>query len=70
MLAEWREILGSADQIAAFAREMSAFLQSSAITETRAFVRSFIKAILVRSGRATIHYTIPTPPDSPIGGGT
>ena len=32
------------------------------------FVRSFVKAILVRPGQATIHYTIPTTPDSPIGG--
>ena len=49
--------------------EVSDFLQSSAITETRAFVRSFVKAILVKPGRATIHYAIPTPKDSPIGGG-
>ena len=45
----------------------SEFLRTSEITETRAFVRSFVKAILVRPGRATIHYTIPTPEDSPIG---
>ena len=68
MLAERRVMLDSADKIAAFAREMSEFLQTSEITETRAFVRSFVKAILVRPGRATIHYAIPTPPDSPIGG--
>ncbi len=49
--------------------EMSEFLRTSEITETRSFVRSFVKAILVGPGRATIHYTIPTPPDSPIGGG-
>lgn len=36
--------------------------------ETRAFVHSFVKAILVRPGLATIHYTIPMPPDSLIGG--
>ena len=31
-------------------------------------MQSFVKAILVGPGRATIHYTIPTPPDSPIEG--
>ena len=61
-------MLDNATKIAAFASEMSEFLQTSEITETRAFVRSFVKAIRVKPGRATIHYTIPTPPDSPIGG--
>ena len=68
MLAERRVLLDSAETIAAFAEEMSEFLRTSEITETRAFVRSFVKAILVGPGRATIHYTIPTPPDSPIDG--
>ena len=69
VLAERRVMLDSAETVAAFAAEMSEFLQTSEITETRAFVRSFVKAILVRPGRATILYTIPTPPDSPIEGG-
>ena len=69
MLAERRVLLDSAETVAAFAAEMSEFLRTSEITETRAFVRSFVKAILVRPGQATIHYTIPTPPDSPIGRG-
>ena len=47
MLAERRVLLDSADTIAAFAEEMSEFLRTSEITETRAFVRSFVKAILV-----------------------
>ena len=69
MLAERRVLLDSAETVAAFAEEMNEFLQTSEITETRAFVRSFVKAILVRPGRATIHYTIPTSPDGPLGGG-
>ena len=68
VLAERRVMLDSAETITAYAREMSEFLRTSEIAETRAFVRSFVKAILVRPGRATIHYTIPTPPDSPLGG--
>jgi len=68
VLAERRELLDSADTIAAFAQDMSAFLKTSELTETKAFVRSFVKEVLVRPGGATIIYTIPTPEDSPIGG--
>ena len=45
MLADRRVMLDSADTIAAFAKEMSEFLKTSELTETRAFVRSFVKEI-------------------------
>ena len=67
VLAQRRELLDSADTIAAFAADMSEFLRTSELTETKAFVRSFVKEVLVRPGGATIVYTIPTPEDSPIG---
>ena len=60
--------MDSADTIAAFAADMSEFLKTSELTETKAFVRSFVKEVLVRPGAATIVYTLPTPEDSPIGG--
>ena len=47
---------------------MSSFPMESEFTETKAFVRSFVKQIAVSPGRATIHYTIPTPEDNAIGG--
>ncbi len=68
VLSQRRELLDSADVIAAFARDMSEFLKTSELTETKTFVRSFVKEVLVRPGGATIIYTIPTPEDSPIGG--
>ena len=68
VLAERRELLDSADVVAAFAADMSRFLRTSELTETRAFVRSFVKEVEVVPGKATIVYTIPTPADSPIGG--
>ena len=67
-LTQRRELLDSADTIAAFAEEMSEFLKASELTETRAFVQSFVKEVLVRPGKAAIIYTIPTPEDSPIKG--
>ncbi len=68
MLADRRLMLDSADTIAAFAKEMSEFLKTSELTETKAFVRSFVKEVVVRPGKAEIVYTIPTPEHSPIGG--
>ena len=68
MLADRRVMLDSADTIAVFAKEMSEFLKTSQLTETKAFVRSFVKEVQVKPGKATIIYTVPTPEDSPIGG--
>ncbi len=69
LLAERRHFLDSADVIASYAEEMSEFLKSSELTETRAFVHSFVKEIEVKPGRAAIIYSLLTPEDSPIGGG-
>ena len=65
LLKERRQFLDSADTIATFAEEMSEFLKTSELTETRAFVHSFVKEVEVKPGRAAIVYSIPTPEDSP-----
>ena len=48
---------------------MSEYLKTSELTESRSFIQSFVKEIVVEPGKAAVRYTIPTPPDSPIGGG-
>ena len=68
LLSERRRFLDSADTIATVAADMSEFLRTSELTETRAFVHSFVKKIEVKPGKATIIYAIPTPDDSPMGG--
>ena len=68
MLSKRKVTLDKVETITAFALDMSAYLRESEITESRAFIRSFVTEIEVRPGRATIHYSIPTPEDSPIGG--
>ena len=68
LLSERRVTLDKVETITAYANDMSEFLKTSELTESRAFIRSFVKEIEVRPGRAVIHYTIPTPEDSPIGG--
>ena len=68
MLADRRVVLDSADTIAAFAAEMNEFLKTSELTETKAFVGSFVKEVVVKPGKAVIVYAMPTPDDSLIGG--
>ena len=68
LLSERRVILDEVDTITAFARDMSDYLVKSSLTESRAFIKSFIKEIAVAPGKATIRYTIPMPSDSRIPG--
>ena len=68
IVAERRAFLDRAETVAAFAADMSEFLRTSELTETRSFIRSFVKEIQIRPGKASIIYTIPLPEDSPIGG--
>ena len=69
LLKDRRQLLDSADVIATFAEEMSEFLSTSELTETRAFVH-LLRQEGTRSGpaRPPSSTTIPTPDDSPMGG--
>ena len=67
VLAERRVFLDSADIIANFAADMSEFLRTSDITESKAFMCSFVKEITVRPRQAVMSYTISASDDSPIG---
>ena len=69
ILSKRRVTLDKVETITAFAKDMREYLKTSQLTESRAFIRSFVKEIEVRPGKATIHYSILTPEDSPIGGG-
>ena len=68
MLSERRVVLDEVETIATYARDMSNYLISSDLTETKSFIRSFVKDVAVRPGSATIRYTIPMPSDSRIPG--
>ena len=56
------------ETIAAYAQDMSEFLNESELTERRAFIETFVKEIVVMPGDALLRYTIPMPDDSPIPG--
>ena len=66
LLSERREVLDGVETITAFARDMSQFLKTNELTESRAFIKSFVKEIVVSPGRAVVRYSIPMPPDSRI----
>ena len=57
-LAERRAVLDSAERTAAFAEEMSEFLRTSDLAESKAFIRSVVKQIAVQPRTAMIRYTI------------
>ena len=69
ILSKRRVTLDKMERITDFAKEMSDYLKTSDLTQSRAFIRSFVKEVTVRPGKATILYTLLTPEDSPIGGG-
>ena len=54
------------DTITAYAQDMREYLRKSDLTQSRAFIRSFVKEIDVAPGRAVIRYSIPMPEDSRI----
>ncbi len=66
-LAERRVLLDKAEVVAHFATDMAEFLHAIDITESKAFLRTFVKHIAVEPGRAVIHHTNPMPEDSQIG---
>ena len=61
-------VLDDVETIAAYAQDMSEFLNESELTERRAFIETFVKEIVVIPGNALMHYTVPMPHDSLIPG--
>ena len=66
--ADARAVLDNVNTIAAYAQDMSEFLNESELTERRAFIESFVKEIVVMPDNAVVRYSIPMPDDSPIPG--
>ena len=66
--SERRAVLDDMETIAAYAKDMSQFLKESELTESRAFIKSFVKEIVVSPGKAAVRYTIPMPEDSQMPG--
>ncbi|MYC37407.1 MAG: recombinase family protein [Chloroflexi bacterium] len=68
VLTQRRKVLDDVNTIAAYAQDMSEFLEESELTERRSFIESFVKEIVVVPGDALMRYTVPMPDDSLIPG--
>ena len=66
LLSERRVVLDDLETITAYAKDMRGFLRKSELTETRSFINSFVKDIVVSPGKATVHYTVPIPQGSRV----
>ena len=49
--------------VKAYARDLASLLGEASFTESKAFLRSFIRRIAVDGEKATIHYNLPMPPE-------
>ena len=56
------------DAITALVRDMTEFLKDSELHERRAFTETFVKEIVVMSGKALIRYNVPMAKDSDTAG--
>ena len=65
MLSQRLKVLDDVNTITAYAKEMRDFLSESEPTERRAFIKSFVKEIVVMPGDALLRYTIPISQSTP-----
>ena len=65
ILSQRRAVLDDVNTIAAYAQDMSEFLNESELTERRAFIETFVKEIVVMPGDALLRYTIPISQSTP-----
>ena len=68
ILSQRRADLDDVETIAAYAQDMRDFLNESELTERRAFIKSFVKEIVVMPDDALLRYNVPMPDDSLIPG--
>ena len=68
ILDQRRSAQGDAKTVAIYAMKMTDFIDESELAEARAFVKSFVKEIVVMPGDAVLRYTMPMPDDSSIPG--
>ena len=65
ILSQRRAVLDGMNTIAAYAQDMSEFLNESELTERRAFIETFVKEIVVMPGDALLRYTRSGPASNP-----
>jgi site-specific DNA recombinase len=56
--------LASPDLVSKYVEDLRQFIDSSELTERKAFIKSFVKEIKVLGDEGRIKYTFPIPPDN------
>jgi len=51
------------EMVKSYAQDLRSLLEETSFTESKTFLRSFIKRIVINGENATIHYNLPMPPD-------
>ena len=64
ILSQRRSVKDDLEAIVARAQDTGEFLRESELSERKAFAQTFIREIVVMSGKAVIHYAVPMPGDS------
>ena len=64
ILSRRRSVKNDLEAIVARAQDMGEFLRESDLSDRKAFAQTFIKEILVMSGKAVVRYTVPIAGDS------
>ncbi len=52
-----------ADLVRSYAEDLKSLLEESDFAESKAFLRSFVKRIVISGEKAAIYYNLPMPPD-------
>jgi site-specific DNA recombinase len=52
-----------AEVVKSYAQDLQCLLQEADFTQSKAFLRSFVKRIIIDGNKARIHYRLPMPPD-------
>ena len=71
LLQERRERLEDVSEVVKYVGDMRALLQESSLAERKAFIRTFVKEIVVKNKQeAVLRYTLPMPPGVVLESGT
>ena len=68
ILSQRRSVKSDLEAIVARAQNMGEFLKESELSERKAFAETFVREIVVKPGKAVIHYAVPLPGDQYISG--
>ena len=67
LVDERREKIQDISKVMKYVEDMRSLLMNSSLVERKAFIKSFVKEIVVSGREAVLRYTLPLPPDRLVG---